>query len=231
MNFGMAIAPWLFGILADGTTTDTAIWTGIGISFGAALINTPLMRVKNFGPDKKLPESKRPLPGEDKELVEKALAGDSVDPEQLLLVNVTRAKNKQPAIIPRVKPYSEDKKDLEAFHRDAENTFRTRAAIQNRVLGEIAKPDREEDVQELCDLVNYAADGDPEAIKEANRQLGQWVVDYLADNGYNPHLNSAVMKQMVLSHSLYYTRKDIDTRQYYRCASPFESDNECLSGI
>ena len=44
MNFGMALAPWLFGLLADGTTTQVAIGVGIGISFLAALINSPLVR-------------------------------------------------------------------------------------------------------------------------------------------------------------------------------------------
>lgn len=74
MNFGMALAPWLFGMLADGTTTSIAIWTGIGISWGAALVNAPLMRKKEFGAAKKKPAAaKRPLKGEDKELVQNAL--------------------------------------------------------------------------------------------------------------------------------------------------------------
>jgi MFS family permease len=74
MNFGMATAPWLLGLLADSAGTNTAIWTGVGISFGAALINTPLMFHKGYGPaEKKKPRSKMALPGEDTDLIEKAL--------------------------------------------------------------------------------------------------------------------------------------------------------------
>ncbi|KAL3915986.1 MAG: hypothetical protein SGARI_008065, partial [Bacillariaceae sp.] len=74
MNFGMAVAPWLFGMLADATTTDTAIWTGIGISWLAAVINAPLMRKKAFGPaEKPVPKDKRPLAGEDQDLIGEAL--------------------------------------------------------------------------------------------------------------------------------------------------------------
>ena len=74
MNFGMALAPWLFGLLADATTTDTAIWTGIGISWLAAVINTPLMWRKAFGPAKKpVPKDKRPLAGENTDLIGEAL--------------------------------------------------------------------------------------------------------------------------------------------------------------
>jgi len=158
------------------------------------------MRKPGFGPSKrKPPTSKRPLLGEDKEMVERALAGEFVDPQELWLINVARAKNKKSAIIPKVKPYSEDKEDLDTLNSHAEETFLARADIQNRILAEIAKPDRDKDIQEFCDMVNYAAAGDPEVVKETNDQLGQWVADYLADNGYNPHLNSLVIKQMILS--------------------------------
>jgi hypothetical protein len=200
MNFGMAVAPWLFGVLADGTSTDTAIWTGVIISVVAALINTPLMFHKGFGPaEKKLPVSKRPLPEEDPDLVEKALAGEFVHPDGLWLINHARMKNHQPAIVARVKPYEDEKEDMAALLSHAEETFRFRANLQNRILAEIANPDREMELQELCDMVNDAKKGDPEMIKETNSDLGQWVADYLADNGYSPHLNSVVMKQMVLS--------------------------------
>jgi predicted MFS family arabinose efflux permease len=36
LNFGQALTPWCIGLLADATTTATAIWTCIGVSFLAA---------------------------------------------------------------------------------------------------------------------------------------------------------------------------------------------------
>ena len=43
MNFGMALAPWAFGLLADAAGTNWAIITGILFSIFAALANSPLM--------------------------------------------------------------------------------------------------------------------------------------------------------------------------------------------
>lgn len=49
-NITAAISQWLLGYLADKTSTNVMIWTGVGISFGAALINALLMLQKRFGP-------------------------------------------------------------------------------------------------------------------------------------------------------------------------------------
>ena len=49
-NITGAIFQWLLGYLADNTSTNVMILTGVGISFGAALINAPLMLQKRFGP-------------------------------------------------------------------------------------------------------------------------------------------------------------------------------------
>jgi hypothetical protein len=187
-------------VLADNTTTDTAIWTGVVISVCAALINTPLMFHKGFGPaEKKAPTSKRPLPGEDMDLVKKALAGEFVSPDELWLVNLSRMKNHQPAIVANVKPYEDEKEDLGVLLGHAEEAFQARVNVQNHILAEIANPDSEMDLQELCDMANDTLKGDAEMINGTNSDHGQWVADYLADNGYNPHLNSVIMKQMVLS--------------------------------
>jgi len=200
MNFGMATAPWLLGLLADSAGTNTAIWTGVGISFGAALINTPLMFHKGYGPaEKKKPRSKMALPGEDTDLIEKALAGEFFDQGQLWLINLDRVKKRQPPIVPKVRPYEEDKDALGELMAHAEENFLTRTENQNLVLAKLANPDEETDLQEFCDMLNEAMKGEPEEINEANSDLGQWVGEYLADNGYNPHLNSLIIKQMVLS--------------------------------
>lgn len=43
MNFGMALAPWAFGLLADAAGTNAAIWTGIAFSIAASIVNAFLM--------------------------------------------------------------------------------------------------------------------------------------------------------------------------------------------
>lgn len=50
MNFGMAVPPWVFGLLADYLGSSTAIWIGVAISFLAVLVNWPLMLKPGMGP-------------------------------------------------------------------------------------------------------------------------------------------------------------------------------------
>jgi MFS family permease len=50
LNITSAISIWLLGLLADMTSTNTMIWTGIGISFGAAMVNTPLIFIHQLQP-------------------------------------------------------------------------------------------------------------------------------------------------------------------------------------
>jgi MFS family permease len=56
-NITSAISIWLLGLLADVTSTNTMVWTGIGISFGAAMINTPLIFLRKLGPVRRSPVS------------------------------------------------------------------------------------------------------------------------------------------------------------------------------
>ncbi|KAL3925136.1 MAG: hypothetical protein SGILL_000608 [Bacillariaceae sp.] len=200
MNFGMALAPWLFGLLADATTTDTAIWTGIGISWLAAAINTPLMWHKSFGREQKPPPpDKRPLPGEDKEAVTQALDGKLSD-ATLWLMNMKRLQKKEPMIIPRVSTYEEDRNNLSALLDLAGETFQNRKDLNQRVLLAMDDPENAQHLDEYVAMLNAAHyNGDPESIKTAKDDMGQWVADYLAANGYNPHINSVLIKQMVLT--------------------------------
>lgn len=201
MNFGMAIAPWLFGVLADATTTNIAISVGIGVSCLAAAINFPLTCDPRFGRKKQLLHpSKRVLGNEDPDFVEKALAGDLVSSEALLLVNFARLQAGKPPIVPRVKPYTEDKgSGLQTLHGDAEELFLQRMATIDRVLLALYDPEPEKSPEELCQLLNSSMDCDEEIMTEAIIDLGKWFGDYLHDAGYNPHHSSAMIKQMVLT--------------------------------
>jgi hypothetical protein len=86
MNFGMALAQWAFGILADAAGTNAAIITGIAFSIGAALANSPLM-MQMGRPKPKPPLAKRALPGEDDDLFQKIVDGEVVDPELVFQIN------------------------------------------------------------------------------------------------------------------------------------------------
>lgn len=200
MNFGMAIAPWLFGVLADATTTSIAIWTGIGISFGAALVNTPLMFLPEMGPPpKKVPPEQRLLNWEDEELQGKALRGSYVPDPVLFAMNRKRAKQNKPFIVAPITPYSEDRDNLDVLEQRAHETFLFRRELQDQVLAQIADPDREGDVEELCRLLNVATRCDEDVVQETTDDLGKWIGQYLLYNGYHPHINSVLTKQMVMT--------------------------------
>jgi len=199
MNFGMALAPWLLGLLADSTSTNVAITTGIGISLVAAAINAPLMWRKSMGrPAPKIPPSRRILDGEDEALVTKALDGEYIHPEVLFELNRRRGLDHKQAIVGRVRPYAEDKEALPDLYRHAEEAFRFRRALQDRVLNAIADPENAMTADQVCEFLNETLGGDPQVKEEATRDLGAWVGDYLKGNGYNPHVHSIMIKLMVM---------------------------------
>jgi hypothetical protein len=195
---GQALAPWLFGVLADATSTNTSIIAAMGISVLAALINAPLMWHPQLGRVKeKPPKSKRPLSGEDQALVEKALNGEFIPPEDLWVINRTEALERTSMIIPKVKPYNEEA-TLGELLENAGETYEFRKMI-DRMLFEIGNPKREKDLVEICELLNTALAGRQEDMDESREALGQWVGEYLMENGYEPHLSSVLIKTMMLS--------------------------------
>lgn len=205
MNFGMALAPWVLGMMADAVGTNAAIWTGIGISFAAALINTPLTFRKEMGPpEKKPPVERRILPGEDVEWTTKALSGEYVPADILFELNQRRLVAGQSPIIPKVRSYEEEKDKLSLLRQHAQDNFAFREKVFDRALQEISSPASDsKDMltkDELCKFLNVALGAaSDESRGEARQDLGAWIVDYLADNGYNPHVTSFMIKQMVLS--------------------------------
>lgn len=148
MNFGMACAPWAFGVLADYAGTNIAIGIGIGFSLLACVANAPLMWHPLMGkPKPKPPVAQRKLPDEDSELFEHILEGDVVDPEMAFEINRDRGMHGKPSVVPRVKPYSEEKDHLKEIAQGAGDTFRFRMELYDRVLAGLA--------QEGSDPENY----------------------------------------------------------------------------
>mmetsp|Transcript_16386 Transcript_16386/g.35420 ORF Transcript_16386/g.35420 Transcript_16386/m.35420 type:complete len:471 (-) Transcript_16386:150-1562(-) len=205
MNFGMALAPWAFGILADFAGTNIAIGTGIAFSMLAALANSPLMWNPLMGKQKpKPPLAQRKLPGEDDDLFQKIIHGDIVDPELAFQINQDRGLHGKPAIVPRVKSYDEEKDHLEDIAKTAVESFKFRMEIYDRVLAGLSKAEDDPEnlvfnKEELVGILNVMKGDDQTVIDQASGDLGQWMGQYLGDNGYNPHTTSILMKQMFMS--------------------------------
>jgi len=198
MNFSGAIAPWLLGVLADYAGTNVAIGTSIGISFVAALINAPLMFKKGFGPSpKKLPATRRPLLGEDKEIVEKAIRGDWVPPDIIAGYNRQRQERGEPFLVMHVAPYEQDRERLDDIRAHSRQLFELRRDLNDEALIKLAN---EEDLAAACKRINtsYMAAKEKE-IEEIKREMGQWVGEYLQRNGYPIHLDPTMVKSMMLT--------------------------------
>ena len=200
MNFGMAVAPWVFGILADAVGTNPAIWIGVGVSFLAGLVNAPLMLRDGLGAVK-VPESaaRRPIRDEDSVLVERALNGEWVDPSFLAELNYSRAMDGLPVLVPKVKTYEEDKEALDDLRKHAHEGFLARREINDELLNKLHSPEMQSQLPELCGKFNLSLQGDAQAVDETYQALGQWFADYLRDNGYHAQTRPLVVKQLILS--------------------------------
>jgi len=200
MNLGMAVAPWVLGILADALGTNPAIWIGVGVSFLAGLINVPLMFKKGLGPEeKKPPPERRVLQGEDEDLVDQALRGEWVPAAALADINENRIKGGQPPLAPQVTSYDDDKEDLKELRAHAHETFLFRKQRNAQFLSELANPENTERLPELVLQFQSILEMDEEIIHESHEKLGNWFGDYLKASGYAAHVQPVVIKQMIMS--------------------------------
>jgi hypothetical protein len=171
-----ALSPFLLGQLADSTTIGMTIWICIGVSFGAALINLPLVFVKALKrPPKLKPQYSRVLAGEDDEIVKQALGGEWVPASYLYEINKKRFdEGKQPLILPW-KPYEEDKENLLTIQKQAREDFRNHKETLARQLMEFDTSEKREEVVE-----KYLQLRPPEDVREELKEsLGKWFTDYI----------------------------------------------------
>ena len=93
MNLASAISPWLLGMYADKTSNNSAIWTCAVVSLVACAVNAPLLMYKQFMPKPVKHKDMMALPGEEKDLIERALRGEWIPAEQLDIINTQRMNN------------------------------------------------------------------------------------------------------------------------------------------
>mmetsp|Transcript_5869 Transcript_5869/g.16515 ORF Transcript_5869/g.16515 Transcript_5869/m.16515 type:complete len:589 (+) Transcript_5869:195-1961(+) len=198
MNFGAAVSPFILGFISDVAGTPVAIWICIAISFGAGLINVPLMFVKGCCiPPKAKTDDKRPLRGEDKELVERALRGEWVPAKDLEELNEDRFNKGQPYLVIHPRKYQDEKDDLLNLRRRAKDDF---LYHRNKTKEYLAKINTTEDLAALCEQANQSMAGaNEDEVKDIGRELGEWFAEYIADSGYSPQTDSVLIKQAILS--------------------------------
>ncbi|KAL7458690.1 hypothetical protein ACHAWC_010328 [Mediolabrus comicus] len=198
MNFGAAVSPFILGTISDMAGTPVAIWICIAISFIAAFVNVPLIWVKGCNiPPKPRTDEMKPLKGEDKDLVEKALRGEWIPAQALEEIQEQRFNNKQPYLVVPTRSYAEERDKLQELRKRAKEDFIYYQQKNNEYLERI---NNESDVKGLCDQINQSMEGaNQEEVDAFNAELGKWISDYLVDSGYHPHMDATFIKQVVTS--------------------------------
>mmetsp|Transcript_27863 Transcript_27863/g.31839 ORF Transcript_27863/g.31839 Transcript_27863/m.31839 type:complete len:742 (-) Transcript_27863:255-2480(-) len=194
MAGAMAISPFLLGLVCDKLGTETTIWICVGISFFAALVNTPLMFAKDL---KRMPPIApafaRALKGEDSELVERALRGEWIPLAALDRINQERMDSGRYLLVQSVRSYEEDKDDMLLLQHQAMKDFDYRKKNISMWLREL---DTKEKRQDLLDKLERSRL--PEEKRQEDRdKLGVWFSDYLKDSGHT-WVSPVLYKQMIM---------------------------------
>ncbi len=195
-NLASALSPWLLGLLADATSTNTMIWVGVAISFGAALVNLPLILQKEiFGPDQKeevsiltiLDES---LTDDDEQAWEEKVYNDEYIPARILnAINLKRILEEKPMLTPKTGTYAEDKVRLEEIRKQAKEDF-TFYKQRSRIF---FSKKNDPDMKKLVENTTKSY-----SIMDSNHEeLGKWFADYLKDNGYIGPASTQTVKLMI----------------------------------
>jgi len=198
MNFATAIAPYLLGEMADKVGVKETMWTCIGISMAAGLINCPLMFSKTLQrPPKKAPKYLRALKGEDVDFVELAMKGEWVPAKLLDSLNDDRMKKGQPWLVIPYKPYEEDKQHLGALRKQAHGDF---LYLRHTLMKFLNDPEWNDEEKRNLLAAQYQNSRAPEKEREKLAQgLSQWFSDYLIDSGYFVEDSPILYKQMIMA--------------------------------
>lgn len=198
MNFATAVSPYLLGEMADNVGIRQTMWTCIAISFGAALVNLPLVFVSKLRrPPPKLPKYLRALKGEDVDFIELAMQGKWVPAKQLDTLNEQRMVKGEPWLVIPYRPYEEDKQYLAVMRKEAKADFQH---LRGRVLEYLNDP-KWDDIEHRRELANQFKNS--RAPKEQREKLAEglsnWFADYLIDSGYYIEDSPIMYKQMIMT--------------------------------
>jgi hypothetical protein len=197
MSFGSAVFPWVFGLISDEIGTETTIWITVGVSCFAVLVNSPLLFEKALKPKNAVPEYNRHLKGEDKDIVERALAGEWVPAKVLREINIQRANTGDQFLAIPPRTFEEDKPILHDIKKNAQEDFAFFKSDIAALLGSADMNDTETRRQ-ITERVNDARISDKER-ELFSKEMGSWFADYLVGAGYRVEETPTMFKQMIMS--------------------------------
>lgn len=197
MSLGSAVFPWVFGILADEIGTETTIWITVGVSLSAVLINSPLLFEKGLKRKKAVPDYSRHIKGhEDKDIVERALAGEWVPAKSLREINIQRVKTGHHFLAIPNRTFEEDKPILHDIKKNDQEDF---AVFKSDIAAFIGSADMSdmETRRQIAEKVKKARISDEER-ELFSKGMGSWFADYLVSAGYRVEETPIMFKQMIM---------------------------------
>lgn len=197
MNGAQAVTPFLLGTLADQVGTEACMWTCVGISVLAALVNAPLLFSPLLKPRKTREYlSTHPKDWEQTMCVDKLLTGEWVPAQVLTEINEERFGKGIPFLVPKVRPYSEDKPDLKTLKQHSREDFEYLKIRQYYYLSV-----QSESPEKMKEIFTHFKKSQPskKVQDETAEGIGKWFADYTKDNGYYLDGGSALMmKEMIM---------------------------------
>merc|ERR1711862_897476 len=195
------VSTFSLALVADAYGTIFTMWLCVGLTFLGCLLAVPLTSVKGLGtiPKEKSLVDTNFHDDEDNDIVEKIRKGDWVPIEVLSRINDKREKQGLPYVISHAGNYEDDKKNLKTLRKRAVIAYRHRLKEMKDAL-QVINEGNNEDVQKMCNEFNTSAQTvNQELASEVKEEIGKWFVDYLDDVGYSPHLNTQILKQMIMT--------------------------------
>lgn len=160
--------------------TPVAIWICVAISFLSAFANVPLMWVDGCNvPKKPVPMERRPLLGEDEEVVQKILKGEWVDTEILDQVNEERFLKGRPYLFVRPRPYEDEKHELDLLRKRTKSDFLYHQRKTREYLCMLNERSSD-DLATLCNQYNLSMrPTNEDEVESINSDVGKWFISYL----------------------------------------------------
>lgn len=112
-------------------------------------------------------------------------------------INEQRFRNGEPYLLIHPRSYEDEKAELPVLRKRAKEDFLFHQTKSKEYLHRV---NTAEDLPSFCDQINASMNAaDPNEVEAINREMGEWFISYLVDNGYAPQMDSVLIKQAIMS--------------------------------
>lgn len=182
-QIGGPIATYLLGLLIQETSDVLGVWVTIIVSFIAAIINLPLIKVKGMGPiPTKTSDDGAPkddditvFEDEDPELIKHIMEGKWVPIEDLVRINKKRRLAGHSYLVVPYGSYQADKDRLSTIRKQARSDVHAQFIATELFFADFNNSTEDVKVG-MCEGYNRSALEIPQdVIKKQSEEFGKWI--------------------------------------------------------